>query len=288
MVTNDSTRTRLRPLLVFLGAYLAAYPGDGLARTHLIEAADRAMYAAKRFARNQVFAAVDPVVCALADATHIETPLDEHALAGAVDALALLVDERHNNSGAHSSNVAGLAGQLAVELGCDPSQSSAIRVAARLHDIGKIAIPDAILLKPAPLTDAEWAQMKKHPIVGSDVLCLIPALRSIAPMVRAHHERWDGKGYPDGLAGEEIPLPARILCLADAFDAMIADRPYSEPMHEAAAMREVKRCAGTQFDPRVVLAMEHIYCPAGSASWVCNDATEHGAVLRHSELIHQA
>jgi HD-GYP domain-containing protein (c-di-GMP phosphodiesterase class II) len=238
---------------VFLGAYL------------LIEAADRAMYTARRFGRNRVFVAADPVVGALAGATDHETALGEDARAGAVDALALLVDERHNNTGAHASNVADLAGRLAVELGCDPSQSSAIRVAARLHDIGKIAVPDAILLKPAALTDSEWAQMKKHPVVGSDVLSLIPALRSIAPMVRAHHERWDGTGYPDGLAGKEIPLPARILCVADAFDAMVADRPYSEPMHKAAALREVKRCAGTQFDPRVVMAMEHIAGPRASA-----------------------
>ncbi|MDX6542118.1 MAG: hypothetical protein QOI71_3728 [Gaiellales bacterium] len=248
MASKDSPRTRLRPLLLLF---------------------------------------LDPVV-ALADATDRETALAEDARAGAVDALARLVDERHSNSGVHASNVADLAGRLAVEMGCEPSQSSAIRVAARLHDIGKIAIPDAILMKPGALTDPEWAQMKKHPVVGSDVLSLIPALRSIATTVRAHHERWDGKGYPDGLTGEEIPLPARILCLADAFDAMVADRPYSEPMHEAAALREVKRCAGTQFDPRVVMAMEHIYRPAANASCACSGATGQGAVLGHSELIHQA
>ncbi|MEA2421530.1 MAG: hypothetical protein QOF55_629 [Thermoleophilaceae bacterium] len=193
----------------------------------------------------------------------------EDTLAGAVDALALLVDERHAATGAHASNVADLAGRLAVELGCGPSQSSAIRVAARLHDVGKVAISDAILLKPASLTDSEWMQMKKHPVIGSDLLSVIPPLRSIAPVVRAHHERWDGTGYPDGLAGEEIPLAARILCVADAFDAMVAERPYSLPMPEAAALREVMRCAGTQFDPRVALALER-------------------TCVGHRQLIHQA
>jgi HD-GYP domain-containing protein (c-di-GMP phosphodiesterase class II) len=187
---------------------------------------------------------------------------------------------------AHASNVADLAGRLAVELGCNPSQASAIRLAAHLHDIGKVAIPDAILLKPGPLTESEWLQMKTHPVIGSDVVGLIPELRSIAPIVRAHHERWDGSGYPDGLAGEEIPLPARILSVADAFDAMVAERPYSEPMPEAAALSEVMRCGGTQFDPRVVMAMKRTLDPA-QARPVAKAAEDHCLLVGHSQLVHQ-
>jgi HD-GYP domain-containing protein (c-di-GMP phosphodiesterase class II) len=182
----------------------------------------------------------------------------EDALTGAVDALVVLMDARDKSTSAHASHAASLAGRLAAELECDPAQCSAVRVAARLHDLGKVAVPDAILLKPGALTESEWELMKKHPVIGSDVLNRIPALCSLAPMVRAHHERWDGTGYPDGLAGTEIPLPARILSVADAFDAMVATRPYSPPMGRAAALSEVRRCSGTQFDPRVVVALEQI------------------------------
>jgi diguanylate cyclase (GGDEF)-like protein len=234
---------------------VAVYPGDGVTRAQLIEAADQAMYAAKRFGRNQAFAAADPVVEALGAVSHRGAARDEDALGGSVEALALLVDERDAGAGAHASEVADLAGRLAVELGCDHSQLSTIRMAARLHDIGKVAVPDAILMKPGALTKAEWTLVKQHPVVGGDVLRLIPALRSIAPLVRAHHERWDGTGYPDGLAGEDIPLEARILSVADALDAMLSERPDGAAMREADALSEVIRCSGTQFDPRVVAAL---------------------------------
>jgi diguanylate cyclase (GGDEF)-like protein len=237
---------------------VSVYPDDGVTRTELIDAADQAMYAAKRFGRNQVFRAADPVVAALGSGSHRAAARDEDAVSGSVEALALLIDERDNKTGAHSSEVADLAGRLAVELGCDESQLFAIRMAARLHDIGKVAVPDAIFRKPGALTDAEWALMKQHTVVGGDVLSLIPALRSIAPWVRAHHERWDGTGYPDGLVGDDIPLAVRILSVADAFDAMVSERPYSRRMNEADALSEVIRCAGTQFDPRVVAALERL------------------------------
>jgi diguanylate cyclase (GGDEF)-like protein/putative nucleotidyltransferase with HDIG domain len=237
---------------------VAIYPDDGVTRAQLIEAADQAMYAAKRFGRNQVVGAADPVVTALGAGSHRPDARDEDAIRGSLEVLALLVDERDTNTGSHASEVADLAGRLAVELGCDQSQSSAIRMAARLHDIGKVAVPDAIFMKPGPLTGPEKAVMKQHPVVGGDILSLIPAVRSIAPWVRAHHERWDGTGYPDGLAGEEIPLEGRILAVADALDAMVSERPYSEPMDEAEALSEVVRCAGAQFDPLVVAALERI------------------------------
>ena len=121
-----------------------------------------------------------------------------------------------------------------------------------LHDIGKIGIPDAILLKPGPLTPAEWKIMRRHPEIGRQLVEKIPFLSGAVPIVYHHHERWDGTGYPLGLRGEAIPLGARIFAVADAFDAMTFDRPYSRAISFEAARAEIERCAGTHFDPAVV------------------------------------
>ena len=126
--------------------------------------------------------------------------------------------------------------------------------AAELHDVGKIAIPDAILNKPGPLDEEEWKFMRRHTILGERILMAASALRPVARLVRCSHERFDGGGYPDGLAGEQIPLGARIIFVCDAFDAMTSDRTYSTAIAPAEALAELRRCAGTQFDPRVVEA----------------------------------
>jgi len=123
-----------------------------------------------------------------------------------------------------------------------------------LHDIGKIGIPDAILLKPGPLTPEEWKVMHTHPEIGRRLIERIPFLRGAVPIVYSHHEKWDGSGYPRGLGGEDIPLGARIFAVVDAFDAMTFDRPYSKAITFDAAKAEIKRCAGTHFDPAVVEA----------------------------------
>ena len=123
-----------------------------------------------------------------------------------------------------------------------------------MHDIGKAAIPDTILEKPGPLDPQEWAFVRRHTEIGERILAAAPALIRIAPIVRSTHERLDGNGYPDGLAGEEIPLPARIVSVADAFDAMVTERPYRRALSPGAALAELRRCAGTQFDPDVVEA----------------------------------
>jgi diguanylate cyclase (GGDEF)-like protein len=235
---------------------VAVYPDDGLTRTQLIDSADRAMYAAKRFGRNQVFAAADPAAAALNGYPHPKDARDEDALTGAVEALALLVDERDSYTGAHAARVSELSRRLATELRCDAADTSTIGMAARLHDIGKVAVPDAILMKPGRLTDEEWVLIHKHPVVAAEVLSRIPALRPIAHVVRAHHERWDGTGYPDGAAGEDIPLGARIISAADAFNAMVTARPYSDALDPGLALAEIRRCSGTQFDPQVVTAMD--------------------------------
>src|SRR5262245_48765544 len=127
-----------------------------------------------------------------------------------------------------------------------------------LHDIGKIGIPDAILLKPGPLTAEEWTIMRRHPEIGARLIRDIPFLQGAIPIVRHHHERWDGAGYPDGLRGVEIPLGARIFAVVDAFDAMTFDRPYSRAISFADARAEVRRSAGAHFDPAVVDAFMRV------------------------------
>lgn len=125
--------------------------------------------------------------------------------------------------------------------------------AGSVHDIGKLHIPRGILHKTGPLTQEEWGIVQLHPVVGEQILRPLPALRPVLPAVRGHHERWDGRGYPDGLAGKDIPLEARILCLADSYDAMTSERPYRRPMPPGMALREIAEGAGTQFDPDLAL-----------------------------------
>ena len=130
-----------------------------------------------------------------------------------------------------------------------------MRIAAELHDVGKLGIPDAILRKEGPLDAEEWAYMRRHTIIGERILIAAPALRRVARLVRASHERWDGTGYPDRLAGQEIPIGARIVSACDAYDAMVSDRPYRTAMDEDGARDELRRCGGTQFDAAVIDAL---------------------------------
>jgi HD-GYP domain-containing protein (c-di-GMP phosphodiesterase class II) len=141
---------------------------------------------------------------------------------------------------------------MANRLKLAPDELQAIELGALLHDIGKIGVPDSILYKPGPLTPEEWEIMKQHPVIGYRMCMKIDALRPAAPIVLHHHERWDGQGYPYGLAGEAIPLGARIFAIADTLDAMTSDRPYRKALSFAQAREEIIRCAGQQFDPEMV------------------------------------
>jgi diguanylate cyclase (GGDEF)-like protein len=152
----------------------------------------------------------------------------------------------------HSEHVAELVGGVARRLGMSDAERSELVRAAELHDIGKIAIPYAILHKAGPLDDHEWEMMRRHVVIGANILSAAPALGHVAEIVRHHHERWDGHGYPQGLAGTEIPLASRIVFVCDSFDAMVSQRPHSEPMSAEGALDELRRNSGTQFDPQVV------------------------------------
>jgi HD-GYP domain-containing protein (c-di-GMP phosphodiesterase class II) len=170
------------------------------------------------------------------------------------DVLLKALEEHHPDLGAHVHDVGLLAAAVAAELGLDARALQHVRHAAELHDIGKVAVPSAILDKPGKLDPDEWEFIARHTIIGERILGAAAALRPVATLVRASHEHFDGGGYPDGLAGEEIPLGARIVSVCDAYDAMTSDRPYQRALDPDAALDELRRCAGTQFDPAVVAA----------------------------------
>jgi two-component system, cell cycle response regulator len=168
------------------------------------------------------------------------------------DVLLRTLSERRPDLQVRLRDTGELALAVGRELHMGPEGLDEVARAAELHDMGKIAVPDAILDKPGPLDPVEWSFMRRHPLIGERILLAAPALRPVARLVRSSHERWDGTGYPDGLSGDEIPLGARVVAVCDAFDAMTGARPYREPVPEAEAVDELRRCAGTQFDPMVV------------------------------------
>ncbi|MEK7715427.1 MAG: HD domain-containing phosphohydrolase, partial [candidate division NC10 bacterium] len=169
-----------------------------------------------------------------------------------LEALGSALDTRDIGTAAHSRRVHGYALATAREHRVPEADLTDLAHGVLLHDIGKIGIPDAILLKPGPLTPAEWQIMRRHPEIGKALIEKIPFLRGAVPIVFAHHEKWDGTGYPHGLRGADIPLGARIFMVVDAFDAITFDRPYSRAKPFDVAKAEIKRCAGTHFDPAVV------------------------------------
>jgi putative nucleotidyltransferase with HDIG domain len=183
------------------------------------------------------------------------------AYVGTLEALVAALDARDRETYGHSMRVAKLTMVLAEHLGVRDGSREWLTIerGALLHDVGKIGVPDAILRKPGKLDDGEWVEMRRHARIGFDVLKDVPFLAGAAEIVAAHHEAWDGSGYPSGLAGEEIPLGARIFMVADAFDAMATDRPYRRARPYEDCLREIVRCSGTQFDPTVVDALLSIF-----------------------------
>ncbi len=175
--------------------------------------------------------------------------------ATAAETLAAAVAARDSYTAEHSANVVEYASRVAVRLGLEGGALEEVRLVAQLHDVGKIATPDSILQKPAPLSADEWEIMRRHPIESEKLILQSPGLARLAPMIRAEHERWDGTGYPDRLAGKEIPLASRITLTCDAYSAMTTDRPYRKAMDEGSAREELRVNSGTQFDPTVVEAL---------------------------------
>jgi HD-GYP domain-containing protein (c-di-GMP phosphodiesterase class II) len=168
------------------------------------------------------------------------------------DVLLQVLHERQPELHDHVEDVADLALSVGRRMRLLPEDLDELARAAELHDVGKMSVPEEILNKPGPLDDVEFGFIRQHTIVGERILAAAPALASVAKIVRASHERWDGSGYPDGLTGEEIPLAARIVLVCDAYHAMTAERPYQPPVPVADALAELRRCAGTHFDPKVI------------------------------------
>lgn len=178
---------------------------------------------------------------------------EQHAMfMGTLSALTSAIDAKDKYTCGHSGRVAYLAAALAQKIGLDGETVERVHIAGLVHDVGKIGVPEAVLCKPSRLTDEEFARIQEHPAIGHRILCGIPALRDVLPGVMHHHERWDGRGYPHGLQGEQIPLFARMIGIADTFDAMSSSRSYRTAMSREHVIEEMRRCAGTQFDPRLV------------------------------------
>lgn len=171
-----------------------------------------------------------------------------------VASFALAVEARDPSSTGHASRVAALAEVVAERLGWDEREIDVLRLAAALHDVGKLAVSERILRKPGPLTEDELLELRTHPEEGAKLIALNRSLRVAVPGVLCHHERWDGGGYPLGCAGEAIPPEARVLAVVDAFDAMVMVRPYRPALEPERAVHELTHCAGAQFDPGVVTA----------------------------------
>jgi putative two-component system response regulator len=171
---------------------------------------------------------------------------------GVIAALANAVEAKDVTTEEHCQRLAGLSNRLALAVDLDPIQLRALAFGAILHDIGKIGIQDAILTKPGPLTREEWATMRLHPLIGERICEPLALSRAFGPIIRSHHERWDGTGYPDGLRAEGIPLGARIVGIVDAFDAMVHTRPYRAARTPEQALGELRRGRGKQFDPALV------------------------------------
>jgi len=237
---------------VTVSAGLATFPIQGHGRDELIRLADSALYWAKEHGKNRV-RLYRPEVVELAELKRLAAGPDKAARYRAAASLAKAVDVRDTYTGRHSERVAELAARVAMRIGLDREQIELTRLAGSLHDLGKLAIPEEILRKPGTLTDSERLVLERHPQIGFRMLDSL-GVDPVADLVLHHHERWDGAGYPEGLRAERIPLGARIIFVTDAYDAMTSDRVYRPKRSSQAALAELERCAGTQFDPGIVAA----------------------------------
>jgi putative nucleotidyltransferase with HDIG domain len=259
----DAVRARLDPLGLDVGPPVVAVSeltSDGEALGHL--GLGRLRLVLEHRAMRARLGQLEAIVASQALGAFRDT---EAVRVDTLRRLALAAEYRDDNSPEHTQRVAALAARMARQLGQDDRMVGLIRAGAPLHDLGKIAIPDTILLKPGRLEPEEYEVVKTHAVLGARVLAegesdLLGVAEQIA---RSHHERWDGDGYPDGLAGEAIPLSARLVGIADVFDVLVHERPYKEAWTVEDAAREIRSGAGTQFDPEVVVAFDAL----GAGSW---------------------
>jgi diguanylate cyclase (GGDEF)-like protein/putative nucleotidyltransferase with HDIG domain len=229
------------PVTVSIG--IATFPNDATTVHELLRVAEQALSTAKHDG------------CGIADSQsswRTRYKIRADGTFSTLEAMITAIDHKDHYTRRHSEEVTEYALWIAEELGLSEEQKHALRLGGLLHDVGKIGIPDSVLLKPGLLTAEEYEAMKQHTVLGAVMLAALPEMEKIVPLARSHHERWDGQGYPDGLAGEQIPLLARILAVADAFSAMTTDRPYRKGMDWPSALTELKRQKGKQFDPAVV------------------------------------
>lgn len=234
---------------VSLSMGLSEYPHFSSSKDELFTQADTALYHAKNLGKNKINFYQD-----IMKQLRKGISSDHQQLIGAFRALLSTISAKDKYTLGHSERVSAYAVKIGEALGLSPGEICTLQYAGLLHDIGKIEIPKSILNKAGQLTDEEFAVIKKHPVFSENILEPLKELGQLLLYVRHHHERFDGKGYPDGLAGKEINLGARILCVADSFDAMLSERPYSLRKTMEQAINELKRCSGSQFDPEIVRA----------------------------------
>jgi diguanylate cyclase (GGDEF)-like protein len=235
---------------VTVSAGVATYPIQGAGRDELIRLADSALYWAKEDGKNRA-RTYESTQIELRQLQQLAESPDRTARYRAAASLAKAVDARDAYTGSHSERVGDLAARISRRLGLDEPQIELTRLAASLHDLGKLAIPEEILRKPGALNESERLVLQRHPQIGHRMLESL-GVEPIADWVLHHHERWDGDGYPHRLRGDEIPLGARIIFVADAFDAMTSERVYRRPFSQRDALAELERCSGSQFDPVIV------------------------------------
>jgi len=246
---------------VNVSAGIATYPQHSLDRSELVRVADNALYWSKEHGRGRAHV-YRPDVEELAELRWLIEGRDRAACMRAAASLAHAVDARDAYTGSHSYVVGELAARVAIRMGLEQEEIELLRLAGSLHDLGKLAIPEEILRKPGPLTAAERLVLERHPQIGFRMLDSL-GVEPVADWILHHHERWDGTGYPDRLSRDDIPLGARILFVADAYDAMTTDRVYRGGLSHFRALTELDRCSGTQFDPGVVEAFKVEFAVTG-------------------------
>ena len=252
---ESMTSSKGMPITVSIG--VAGWPENSVNREGIIQCADAAMYRAKRDGGSRIYMAVNQNETPV-NGNGQETFSTHTKSMSFVYALAAIVDAKDNSTYGHAKKVSEYTVIMGQALDMQPEQIDQLRTAGLLHDVGKVGISDNILNKPGPLNEVEWTFIRKHPELGTEILKHVAGMEQCLPAIQFHHEKFNGSGYPMGLQAENIPLEARIMAVADAFDAMTSPRPYGVQFTYEEGLKELRRCAGTQFDPKVVEVFCHV------------------------------